>query len=142
MPSWNQMSRLAAADPSSMAEFFDVMSQLFLKYIFGVRGGAPGCVAFPDGAATEFGRGVLGPVTAFHGPIETNGRGGLHAHYLVWLAQPMTAHVLDKLKRGELDEEMKAVLDLWQKDVLRMVGSMQHESVEEACRRAWYRPFL
>ena len=43
----------------------------------------------------------------------------------------MSARVLDKLKRGQLDDEFRVQIDAWRESVLKGVGSMQFDSIEE-----------
>ena len=122
------MKKLVAKDPATVAEFSDVMQHLFLRHVLGVN--LVNGHTNVDGSATEFGRGLFGPVRAYHGPVETQGRGGLHAHYLVWLDHPMTAHVLDQLRRGLLGDALRARLLTWRRSVIEKVASTQFESVE------------
>ena len=133
MPSRAKMNGQSAQDPVSVALFFNVMMELFLKYFLGVDLTCP--KGHPDGVASEYFRGLFGVVQAYHGAIETQGRGGLHAHMHVWLVHPMTADVLDKLRRGLLDDELRQRLEEWQLAVRKKVGSMQFESVEEVGRQ-------
>ena len=51
----------------------------------------------PDGVAIRYLRRVFGsPVEAYHWAIETQGRGGLHAHMHVWLLHSLRAKVVDQ----------------------------------------------
>ena len=75
--------------------------------------------------ASEYGRGVLGVVLAFLGPIETQGRGGLHAHIHAWLQRMLDGAMLARLRAGELDEALKRALLVWREAVFEQVASMQ-----------------
>ena len=133
MPSKAEMLRRVAADPVTHALFFDMMIKLFLTHVLGVdTSGGRKC---PDGVASEYGRGIFGVVQAFLGPIETQGRGGLHTHMHVWILHALTALVLDRLRRGELDEELAAKLAGWRSAVMEKVASVQFDSVEEIGRQ-------
>jgi hypothetical protein len=90
MPAMQEMLRRVASDPVSQAVLFDEMMRLFFRHILGVdlpRG--QGYHSRSDGIASEFGRGIFGVVQAFLAPIETQGRGGLHAHIHVWVLHPL-----------------------------------------------------
>ena len=133
MPTRAEMNGQSAQDPVSVALFFNVMMELFLKHFLGVDRTCP--KGHPDGVASEFFRGLFGVVQAYHGAVETQGRGGLHAHMHVWLKHPMTAHVLDKLRRGLFDDDLRQRLEEWQEAVRWKVGSLQFEGVEEIGRQ-------
>lgn len=66
-------------------------------------------------------------------PVETQGRGGLHFHMLVWLLQPVRARLLSKAGRD--DAELKTRLRAWRSAVLEKVASVQHDSIEEPARQ-------
>ena len=131
MPSRRAMLRRVAADPVSQAIFFDLMLRLFLKHVLGVNIDR----LEKDGVASEYGRGVLGVVLAFLGPIETQGRGGLHAHIHAWLQRMLDGAMLARLRAGELDEALKRALLVWREAVFEQVASMQFDSVEEVARQ-------
>ena len=133
MPSRTEMLRRVAADPASQARVTDMMIQLFLEHILGVlpsksRG-------FGDGFASAAKPGVFGQVKAYFGPLETQGRGGLHGHFSVFTADPLRAHLLDKLRRGETTPELAARLKQWRRAVIEKVASMQFDCVEEVGRQ-------
>lgn len=68
---WGQ--RLAASeDPVACAIFFNLMIEAILKHLFGCG----------DGGGKI---GVLGKVKTYYGCVESQGRGTLHLHILVWL---------------------------------------------------------
>ena len=78
---------------------------------------------------------VFGVVVAYFAPIETQGRAGLHAHMHLWIMHPLSAHVLDRLRRGLLDEDLAQSLKTWREAVLEKVASMQFDCVEEPGRQ-------
>ena len=91
------MNRVVARDPVAMAEFFDLTLRLFLRHVVGVSSDL-----HADGVASACGvGGVFGPVLAYFGPVETQGRGGLHPHMHVWILHPFQASLLAKLRAGE-----------------------------------------
>ena len=128
------LARRVAADPVSQAIFTDLMMRLFFKHMLGVD---------LDALATQgdgvVGSGVpclFGDVQAFFAPLESQGRGGLHAHMSVWVLHAMKGRILDKLRHGELDSEAwRLRLQAWRVEVLEKVGSMQFDSVEEIARQ-------
>ena len=76
MPSVQEMLRRVARDPVSQAVFFDLMIKLFLQHVLCVDLQA----GWADGVASSGQPGVCGCVQAYFGPVETQGRGGLHPH--------------------------------------------------------------
>ena len=133
MPGREEMLRRVAADPVGQAIVTDLMIELFLEHILGVapRGGK----GFADGVASSCRNGVFGPVQGYFGPIETQGRGGLHAHISVFVLDPIRAQILDRLRNHDVDDALKEQLKLWRLAVLDKVGSMQFDSVEEIGRQ-------
>ena len=90
----------------------------------------------PDGLASKLFRGIFGaPVEAYHGAIETQGRGGLHAQMHLWLLHPLRARVIDKLRSGSVDAELVARSTAWRLAVRQKVGSVQFDGVEEVGRQ-------
>ena len=95
MPSAAEMRRRVAKDPVSQAIVFDLMMHLFLEHVLGVSRST-----FRDGIAASGAFGAFGPVQAFFGPIETQGRGGLHAHMHVWVLGAVSSAFLANLRAG------------------------------------------
>ena len=88
-----------------------------------------------DGVASVLFIGIFGVVVAYFAPIETQGRGGIHAHMHLWILHPLTADVLDRLRRGHLDKELAQSLQRWRAAVIDKVASMQFDCVEEFGRQ-------
>ena len=91
-----EMMRRLAQDPVAQTLQFEFLMRLFLQHVLNVRPETLDCRrggvrAFArewcsDGAAAaSTGAGMLGPVAAFRGEIEAQGRGSLHPHVLVRL---------------------------------------------------------
>ena len=133
MPSKKRMLRMTAHDPAGVAMFFDLSMKLFCKHVLGVK--LSDKKLFPDGAATEFFRCIFGPVAAFIAPIETQGRGGLHGHFHVYLLHAMTSYILDRLRRGAMDEEMHQRLNAWRVAMSEQASTMQYDSTCELGRQ-------
>ena len=66
---WQRL-QLVARNPGACARFFHTMISSFVSIV--LRHGKPG-------------RGLLGKCTGYYGTVETQGRGTLHCHMLVWL---------------------------------------------------------
>ena len=125
------MNRVVARDPVAMAEFFDLTLRLFLRHVVGV---CPELQA--DGVASACGvGGVFGPVLAYFGPVETQGRGGLHPHMHVWILHPFRTSMLAKLRAGEEVPDLANRVEEWNAAVLEHVPTVQFESVEEVGRQ-------
>ena len=131
MPSTEEMLRRVARDPVSQALFFDLMVKLFLEHVLGVDMQQ----RHADGVASSGGLGLFGCVLAFFGPVETQGRGGLHPHMHVWVLNPVDANLLDKLRSGDCDAELIEKLQRWRDAVLEKVATIQFDSVEEFGRQ-------
>ena len=71
--------------------------------------------------------------------METQGRGGLHAHISVWVKHGLAGLDVDKLRHGKLEAaEMEALekrLAAWRTAVLEAVSTVQFDSVEEFARQ-------
>ena len=100
MPSVSDMLKSVARDPVGQAVVFDLMVRLFLEHVLGAT---PRCGGskFADGIAANGRGGLFGTVLAYFGPVETQGRGGLHAHIQVWILNPMRGAFLEKLRNGD-----------------------------------------
>jgi len=120
-----EMLRRVAEDPFAQAVFSDLMIRLYLEHCVGVN------VDFREGlsdnaCARLMTPGLFGLVQAFFGPVETQGRGGLHAHVSVWIKNFMGGWIIDKLRNGSLGkeekDEMDAKLRSWRNAVLEASG--------------------
>ena len=138
-----EMLRRVAEDPFAQAVFSDLMIRLYLEHCVGVH------VDFRDGlsdsaCARLMTPGLFGVVQAFFGPVETQGRGGLHAHVSVWVKNFMGGWIIDKLRNGSLSKEEKDEMDVklrnWRNAVLEAVGTMQFDCVEEFARQMGVQP--
>ncbi|CAF5068411.1 unnamed protein product, partial [Rotaria sp. Silwood1] len=53
--------------------------------------------------------GVLGPIKAYFGTVESQGRGSLHLHLLIWLDHDMKpADMQQKIQNADFREKLKA----------------------------------
>jgi hypothetical protein len=56
--------------------------------------------------------GVLGPIKAYFGTVESQGRGSLHLHTLIWLDHDMKpADLKEKIKNADFREKLKLYLE-------------------------------
>ena len=56
--------------------------------------------------------GVLGPIKAYFGTVESQGRGSLHLHLLIWLDHDMKpTDMKEKIQNTDFREKLKAYLD-------------------------------
>ena len=95
MLSKQQMLRMVAADATRQVLFFDTMTKIFV--------GVDICIALwrnVDGVVSVQLAGIFGMVVAYFAPIETQGRGGIHAHMHLAILHPLTADVADRLWRS------------------------------------------
>ena len=94
LPKYRDMMRRVAQDPVAQTVMFELLIRLFLQVVLNVRPETLACGRqssrkkarewCTDGvAAASTGAGMLGPVLAFRGEVEAQGRGSLHPHILV-----------------------------------------------------------
>lgn len=98
-PNAQERGRTIARDPYAAAKFFHHTVRAMLETLFQIK-------------ATPFrvqsGMGVLGEVAAYFGTVESQGRGTLHLHLLIWLKHaPTTAQMNDMLRTPEFREKVK-----------------------------------
>ena len=113
LPKYRDMMQRVALDPVGQTLCFELVMRLFFIHVFGVRaerishrrGARPmekrkswdWCT---DGiAASSTAPGIFGPVLAFRGEVELQGRGSLHPHVLVWLVMHQSQRVIRLLRR-------------------------------------------
>ena len=141
LPKYRDMMKRLAGDPVGQALVFDKMMKLFFIHVLGVRpellenrrrvrpsADQNWCT---DGvAASSFGPGIFGPVLAFRGEIEAQGRGSLHPHILVWLLGMRPADVLRMLQRDP--GSLQTRLATWMKQRASPMQSTRPSSVKRA----------
>ena len=146
LPKYRDMMRRLAQDPVAQTLQFEFLMRLFLQHVLNVRPETLDCRrggvrAFArewcsDGAAAaSTGAGMLGPVAAFRGEIEAQGRGSLHPHVLVWL---LCGHLDVMGQLADLLKHNKVELQLRLKHFMQMVvasfESLSQASVQAAPR--------
>ncbi|OCH87122.1 hypothetical protein OBBRIDRAFT_837649 [Obba rivulosa] len=101
-PDKEQRARNIAADPYAAAHFFHYMIRTLLTTIFGVE-----MTSF----RVKSHQGVFGRVSAYFGTVESQARGSLHLHMLVWLrGAPTSQEMHELLQQDAFRERVKAFI--------------------------------
>ena len=144
VPKYRDMLLRLARDPVGQTLVFHLVMRLFFQHVLGVR---PDCIETRRGAkradprewctdglaASACAPGIFGPVAAFRGEIEAQGRGSLHPHILVWLVQLSVSEVVELL---HLDlEQFQRNIYAWMKATVAAVESVCQSSVRSLPRR-------
>lgn len=82
IPSTYERAQIIAAHPIATARYFNVLISSILK-----------CMVE---------KGVLGPIKAYFGTVENQGRGSLHLHLLIWLDHNLTPSQLKEAVQNEV----------------------------------------
>ena len=91
-PDKEQRAKNIADDPYAAAKFFHFMVETIFETLFGVKV-AP--------AQIKIRVGVFGRVTAYFGVVESQGRGTLHLHLLIWLKHSPSSDEMSALLKTE-----------------------------------------
>jgi Helitron helicase-like domain at N-terminus len=95
-------SKVIADDPYAAAAFFHFIIQTILDKLFQVR---------VVGHQVKSGEGILGHVASYFGLVESQGRGTLHLHLLLWLqGTPSPERIQEKLKTAEFRDRVAAFI--------------------------------
>ena len=144
LPKYRDMMRRLARDPVKQTVVFEKIMTLFFLHVLGVR---PECLHnrrkaarshtrewCTDGiAASSCAPGILGPVLAFRGEIEAQGRGSLHPHILVWLVCLSAYEVLTVLQRDR--DMLQPRLREWMRAVVAATEATNQASIQALPRR-------
>ena len=144
LPKYRDMMRKIAQDPVGQTVQFELLMRLFFQHVLNVRPETLDCRRggvrtvsrewCSDGvAASSSGAGMLGPVLAFRGEIEAQGRGSLHPHVLVWLLcghLEVVGQLATMLKHNRL--ELQHRLRCFMRMVVASFESVSHASVQAA----------
>lgn len=96
-PSQDRRSQNVAEDPWAASKFFHFIINTILQTLFNITVTA--------GYRVDSGMGVLGELAAYFGTVESQGRGTLHLHILMYLKYSPTAHQMQELLRSEAFRE-------------------------------------
>ena len=142
-PKYRDMLVRLAKDPVGQTLVFHLIMTLFIQHVLGVR---PECIESrrgakradirewcTDGVAASMFPGIFGPVAAFRGEIEAQGRGSLHPHMLVWLVLLSVSQVIQVLQRDQA--EFKRNLFTWMQASVAAAESICQGSVRSLPRR-------
>jgi hypothetical protein len=96
IPSTYERAQIIASHPVATARFFNVLISSILK-----------CMVE---------KGVVGPIKAYFGTVENQGRGSLHLHILIWLDHDLTP---SKLKELVQNKEFRNGLLSYLEDIIK-----------------------
>lgn len=96
IPSTYERAQTIAAHPVATAHFFNVLISSILKCMIE--------------------KGLLGPIKAYFGTVENQGRGSLHLHILMWLDHELTP---SQLKESVQNEEFRNGLLSYLEDIIK-----------------------
>jgi hypothetical protein len=91
-PDKDKRTQNIAADPFAAAKFFHFMIHTILETLLGIEVSSFQVKSF---------MGILGRVAAYFGTVESQGRGTLHLHLLIWLMNAPSADELVALLKTE-----------------------------------------
>jgi hypothetical protein len=89
VPQYDEQTLLVAKNPFIGAKFFNIYMKAFIKALLGY-----------DRTSVDIDGGILGLVKGYYGCVETQGRGSLHCHMLVWVEGSLSP---DELRKRVLD---------------------------------------
>ncbi|CAF1369308.1 unnamed protein product [Adineta steineri] len=93
LPSTYQRAEIIASHPVSTAKFFHRLVTTVIETMIS-------------------GEGVLGPVKAYYGTVESQGRGSLHLHMLIWLDHKYTpAQLRENIKDEQFRNNLRDYLE-------------------------------
>ncbi len=92
VPDYMEQSILVARNPAIAAKFFNIYMNAFIKSI----------LAYDPSNPMKSEGGILGPVSAYYGCVEAQGRGTLHCHMIVWLSDALNS---DEIRNRVLDKD-------------------------------------
>ena len=91
VPNFHEQSILIARNPAVGAKFFNIYMKAFIKTLLRFEGRQSGLH-----------EGVLGTVNGYYGCVESQGRGTLHCHMLIWLEGGLNPNqIKDRVLRCE-----------------------------------------
>lgn len=112
-----------ACDPLAAAEFFHITIQSLLRDILGIS-----AHDLRGSARIHRQTGILGDVKAYIGTVEAQGRGMLHLHLLLWLADaPTSQEMEDALKREDFRTRVKSWIE---HNITADIGGLTTKDIE------------
>lgn len=132
-PTAGQRSANIANDPYASAQFFHFMIKVIIHELFGFKKKATG--------NPERKKGILGHVQAYVGTVETQGRGSLHLHMMLWLQDAPTAQQMqDSLKTDAFRAKIKAYIASVIKADVQGLNTSQLNAMPKTTAPSYSRP--
>ena len=103
---WSQ-SILVAKNPVVASRFFHLLMTAFIRAVLCYDGDL-------SDASRDSIEGILGPVSAYYGCVEAQGRGSEHTHWLIWLSDSLNSDQIKQRVLGgdiEFRDRLVAFLD-------------------------------
>lgn len=117
LPDTFERSIMLAKNPVAGAKFFDAMMTSFIDVVLGYGKKKEVGAADESGLpAQEVISGVFGPVEAYYGTIETQGRGSLHCHMFIWIRGGLGPQKLREQMKA--DAQFKSDLFTYLEDII------------------------
>ena len=143
LPGYREMTERLASDPAGQTFVFELLIRCFFICVLGIR---PDCVGWKrgnadadrqewctDGVAHDaMASTIFGWIRAAFGPIESQGRGSLHPHILIWLVDISIDEAIRLLARDR--ESFRRSIRQWMLQVAESVAAVQETSVTELGR--------
>jgi hypothetical protein len=132
-PDKEQRAHNVAQDPYAAAKFFHLIIKVVLETLFGITAG-------PFNVTSEIG--VVGRVAAYFGVVESQGRGSLHLHLLLYLKDVPSSTEMENLLQQDSFRQ-KVVLFLKANIRSHLPGMVCKEDIERMPNNvevAWTRP--
>ena len=118
-PNNSQRAANVAGDPYSSAKYFHFIVKCVLEILFGIKKKSNGRIDRKEG--------IFGKIQSYIGTVEAQGRGTLHLHMLLWLADSPSA---PEMKAALKSENFREKLVTFIKGSIRAsIGDMTHEQV-------------
>lgn len=91
-PDKDTRAKNVASDPYAVAKFFHFLINTIFETLFQIKSMK---------YQVKSGMGILGRVAAYFGTVESQGRGTLHLHLLIWLKHAPTSDEISELLKSE-----------------------------------------
>ena len=92
-PTSGQRAANITGDPFASAQFFHFMVNVIIEILFGIKKIGNNRIEREEG--------ILGTIQSYIGTVETQGRGSLHLHMLIWLKDAPPATVMREALRSD-----------------------------------------
>jgi len=131
-PDNNRRAENIASNPYGAAEYFHFIINTILQTLFDIS---------KQGSRTDSEMGVLGHLTGYFGVVEAQGRGSLHVHMLLWLANsPDVEEMHGKLQEESFREQIRMYIKANVRAHLDDLGADDIKSMPRSSELAYSRP--